>query len=116
MFALASGEPVPVVSTGQMREVDRSMAGYFGIDLARMMENAGRNLADLGQLLFAPRTVIVLAGPGGNGGGGQLDRHVFGSRHGRLPGLRAGRFIQRTGRGGAGCRRRAWRRAPSSEV
>jgi NAD(P)H-hydrate epimerase len=70
MFALASGEPVPVVSTGQMRELDRSMAGYFGIDLARMMENAGRNLADLGQLLFAPRTVIVLAGPGGNGGGG----------------------------------------------
>ncbi len=53
-----------------MREVDRSMAGYFGIDLARMMENAGRNLADLGQLLFAPRTVIVLAGLGGNGGGG----------------------------------------------
>jgi NAD(P)H-hydrate epimerase len=70
MFTLASGEPVPTVSTAQMREVDRSMAGYFGIDLARMMENAGRNLADLGQLLFTARTVIVLAGPGGSGGGG----------------------------------------------
>jgi hypothetical protein len=36
-----------------MREVDRSMAGYFGIDLTRMMENARRNLADLRELLFA---------------------------------------------------------------
>jgi NAD(P)H-hydrate epimerase len=70
MFTLTSGEPVPAVSTAQMREIDRSMAGYFDIDLARMMENAGRNLADLGQLLFTPQTVIVLAGPGGNGGGG----------------------------------------------
>ena len=70
MFTLASGEPAPAVKTAQMQEVDRSMAGHFGIDLARMMENAGRNLADPGQLLFAPRPVIVLAGPGGNGGGG----------------------------------------------
>src|SRR5260370_8705040 len=76
VFALASGEPVPAVSTGQMREVDRSMPEDFGIDLARMMENAGRNLADLAQRLFAPRTVIVLAGPGGNGGGG-----LAGARH-----------------------------------
>lgn len=46
------------------------MTEEFGIDLPRMMENAGRNLADLAQLLFAPRSAIVLAGPGGNGGGG----------------------------------------------
>jgi hypothetical protein len=39
MFTLASSEPVPAVSIGQMREVDRSMAGYFGVDLTRMMEN-----------------------------------------------------------------------------
>jgi hypothetical protein len=77
MFTLASGEPAPAASTAQMREVDRSMAGHFGIDLARMMENAGRNLADLGQLLFAPRAVIVLAGPGGNGDGGLVAaRHL----------------------------------------
>jgi len=77
MFTLASGEPVPAVSTGQMREVDRSMPGDFGIGLAQMMENAGRNLADLGHLLFAPRSVIVLAGPGGNGGGGLVAaRHL----------------------------------------
>lgn len=70
MFMLASGEPVPAVTTAQIREIDRSMTKDFGIDLPRMMENAGRNLADLAQLLFAPRSAIVLAGPGGNGGGG----------------------------------------------
>ena len=70
VFTLSSGDPVPAVSTAQMREVDRSMPEDFGIDLARMMENAGRNLADLGQALVTPRTAIVLAGPGGNGGGG----------------------------------------------
>src|SRR6266568_4291108 len=32
-------------------EVDRSMTEDFGIDLAQMTENAGPNLADLGQAL-----------------------------------------------------------------
>jgi NAD(P)H-hydrate epimerase len=46
----------------------------FGIDLVRMMENAGRNLAHLARDRFLdgdPRgkTVVVLAGTGGNGGG-----------------------------------------------
>ena len=51
VFRLNAGEPVPAVSTGQMREVDRSMTEDFGIDLAQMTENAGPNLADLGQAL-----------------------------------------------------------------
>lgn len=76
MFTLSSGDPIPAVSTAQMREVDRSMPEDFGIDLARMMENAGRNLADLGQVLVTPRTAIVLAGPGGNGGGLVAVRHL----------------------------------------
>jgi NAD(P)H-hydrate repair Nnr-like enzyme with NAD(P)H-hydrate epimerase domain len=41
-----------------------------------MTENEGSNLADLGQALVAPRTVIVLAGPGGNGGGLAAARHL----------------------------------------
>jgi NAD(P)H-hydrate epimerase len=53
-----------------MREVDRAMTETFGIDLPRMMENAGRNLADLAQSIYAPGGVTVLSGPGGNGGGG----------------------------------------------
>jgi NAD(P)H-hydrate epimerase len=52
-----------------MIEVDRIMTEDLGIDLVRMMENAGRSLALLATALYAPRTVQVLAGSGGNGGG-----------------------------------------------
>lgn len=65
---------VPYLTTDQIKEVDRVMVDDFGIDLARMMENAGRGLAHLARDRFLdgdPRgkAVIVLAGPGGNGGG-----------------------------------------------
>jgi NAD(P)H-hydrate epimerase len=60
----------PTVTAQQMRAVDRRMIDELGIDLARMMENAGNRLAALAIDLFAPATVAVLAGPGGNGGGG----------------------------------------------
>ncbi len=52
-----------------MIEVDRVMIEDLDIDLVRMMENAGRSLAFLATTLFEPRTVQVLAGSGGNGGG-----------------------------------------------
>jgi len=61
---------VPALTVEQMREVDRLMVEDLGIDLARMMENAGSHLAALAIDLFAPGTVGVLVGPGGNGGGG----------------------------------------------
>ena len=65
---------VPYLTTEQMVEVDRAMIEDFDIDLTRMMENAGRNLAHLARERFLdgdPRgkSVLVLAGPGGNGGG-----------------------------------------------
>lgn len=67
----------PALSTAQMREVDRIMVEDLGIDLVRMMENAGRNLAWLAQGRFAPNSVTILAGPGGNGGGGLVAaRHL----------------------------------------
>lgn len=76
-FVLPSGERVPGIDVAQMRAVDRSMVEDFHIELAQMMENAGRNLADLTQSLFSPRSVTVLAGPGGNGGGGLVTaRHL----------------------------------------
>jgi NAD(P)H-hydrate epimerase len=60
-----------------MHEVDRLMVDALHIELAQMMENAGRNLADLSIQLFAPSSVTVLAGPGGNGGGGLVAaRHL----------------------------------------
>jgi NAD(P)H-hydrate epimerase len=65
---------VPWLSVEQMREVDRLMVDEVGVSLIQMMENAGRNLAELARQLLGGdlrgRSLVVLAGPGGNGGGG----------------------------------------------
>ncbi|MFK7847027.1 MAG: NAD(P)H-hydrate epimerase, partial [Rhodothermales bacterium] len=65
----------PFITTEQMIEVDRAMIEDYKILLIQMMENAGRNLADLARRRFLEgnpvrKRVIVLAGKGGNGGGG----------------------------------------------
>jgi hypothetical protein len=67
-------EPVPYLTTHQMREVDRLMIEEYQIQLIQMMENAGRHLAALARERFLKddprhRQVVVLAGTGGNGGG-----------------------------------------------
>jgi NAD(P)H-hydrate epimerase len=67
-------DDVPYVTTEQMVEVDRAMVEDLGIELVQMMENAGRNLAHLARRRFlendpAGKSVVVLAGTGGNGGG-----------------------------------------------
>ncbi len=73
-FFTDSGIEVPSVTAEQMREVDRMALDQTGPNLFQMMEHAGRNLA-----LFAiavlddawyKATIVVLAGRGGNGGGG----------------------------------------------
>ena len=66
---------IPFVTADQMREVDRAMVEDYGISLLQMMENAGRGLAHLARGRFLDgdprgRRVLVLAGRGGNGGGG----------------------------------------------
>lgn len=72
-FPAVGAEEVPWITVQQMREVDR-LALAIGLDLPRMMENAGANLASLARALLGcdvhGREVGVLAGPGGNGGGG----------------------------------------------
>jgi NAD(P)H-hydrate epimerase len=68
---------LPAVTAAQMREVDRVMVDELGIELVQMMENAGRSLADLAIARYQPSTCTVLAGPGGNGGGGLVAaRHL----------------------------------------
>lgn len=71
---MTSARELPWASTEQMREVDRIMTDDLGIDLPLMMESAGRHLAYRGRLRYldgdaTDRHAVVLAGPGGNGGG-----------------------------------------------
>ena len=81
-------ENIPYLTTSQMIEVDRAMMEDIRIDLVRMMENAGRNLAHLARVRFLngdPRgkSVVVLAGTGGNGGGALVCArrlHNYGAR------------------------------------
>jgi NAD(P)H-hydrate epimerase len=74
-MSLASAPfPLPWLTTEQMIEVDRIMMEELHIGLAQMMECAGRDLAHLARVRFLrddprARRVVVLAGPGGNGGG-----------------------------------------------
>jgi len=73
-FFTDSGIEVPAVTEEQMREVDRIAIEETGPNLFQMMENAGRNLAlqaiDVSGPNWENATYIVLAGTGGNGGGG----------------------------------------------
>ncbi len=88
MIPTMDGSAVPHLTASQMVEVDRAMIEDFGIDLVQMMENAGRNLAHLARLRFlegdpSGRSVIVLAGHGGNGGGALVAArrlHNYGAR------------------------------------
>jgi NAD(P)H-hydrate epimerase len=85
----ARGDDLPVVrasqlpwlSLEQVRELDRIATDELGISLERLMENAGRALAELARRALggsvAGRKIAVLAGPGGNGGGGLVAaRHL----------------------------------------
>ena len=81
-MASANEAGIPFLTTDQMREVDRAMIDDYGIHLIQMMENAGRNLAQLARRRFLAddpngRRVLILAGTGGNGGGGLVcARHL----------------------------------------
>ncbi len=73
-FFTDDGVEVPAVTAAQMREVDRICIEETGPSLLQMMEHAGRSLAletlrRLGGVWRSAR-VVVLAGTGGNGGGG----------------------------------------------
>lgn len=66
---------LPALTTEQMIEVDRLMIEEWGISLIQMMENAGRNLAELSKRLlhdFDGKKIIILCGTGNNGGGGMV--------------------------------------------
>jgi NAD(P)H-hydrate epimerase len=73
-FKTVSGIEVPSVTMEQMIEIDRIATEETGPNLFQMMENAGRNLAELTIQTLGEKwksaSIVVLAGTGGNGGGG----------------------------------------------
>lgn len=80
-FVTDRGIRVPAVTTEQMREIDRIAVEEIGPTLFQMMENAGRNLAEVcievAGVGWDHARVVVLAGTGGNGGGGMAAaRHL----------------------------------------
>ncbi len=72
-FPPLDADAVPWITVAQMREVDR-IAIELGVSLPRMMENAGAHLAQVALTMLGgdvrARRIAVLAGRGGNGGGG----------------------------------------------
>jgi len=72
-FTTVDGIKIPAVTTEQMIEIDRIAIEETGPNLYQMMENAGRNLAltiiDKIAEISDP-SIVILAGTGGNGGGG----------------------------------------------
>src|SRR5262249_48661937 len=61
-FITDSNIAVPAVDEAQMREIDRIAVQETGPNLFQMMENAGRNLAELVMELAPRRSLLVLAG------------------------------------------------------
>jgi NAD(P)H-hydrate epimerase len=86
-FLTEAGLAVQAITTDEMREVDRVAIEETGPNLYQMMENAGRTLATLALSELGERWsrahVVVLAGAGGNGGGG-----ICAARHLANRGLR----------------------------
>ena len=60
---------VALLSAAQMAQADQ-LTVASGISGKALMENAGRPVAQAIQQRWTPRPVLVLCGPGSNGGGG----------------------------------------------
>jgi NAD(P)H-hydrate epimerase len=82
-FRTIDGRAVTAVTAAEMRDVDRVAVEDVGLPLLSMMENAGRNLArTVWERTDEDQAVTILAGDGGNGGGGlACARHLINHGH-----------------------------------
>lgn len=73
-----------LIKAQEMREIDRRAAAEYGIASLVLMENAGIKTAEMaGELLggAAGKKIVILAGPGNNGGDGLVAaRHLHNQR------------------------------------
>jgi len=70
---MPDAEPLPTLTREQVRALDRRAIEDFGIPSALLMENAGRACAEAAEELVEHERgalVVVLCGPGNNGGDG----------------------------------------------
>jgi hydroxyethylthiazole kinase-like uncharacterized protein yjeF len=73
----------PILSTSAMRAAELAMTAH-GVSLATLMERAGTRLADLIWRMAAGREVLVLCGPGNNGGDGYVAARLLRARGGSV--------------------------------
>ena len=77
----------PVATRDEIRAFDRYAIEDLGVPGVVLMENAGRQIADVARAMLAERAkprVVILAGPGNNGGDGFVV-----ARHLAMAGIRA---------------------------
>jgi NAD(P)H-hydrate epimerase len=77
----------PVATRDEIRAFDRYAIEALGVPGIVLMENAGRQIADVARAMLAGRAkprVVILAGPGNNGGDGFVV-----ARHLAMAGIRA---------------------------
>lgn len=84
-----SGSPMRVVTAAEIAELDRRATEQFGISVDRLMESAGRRVAQAAlEALSASRgSVVVLAGRGNNGGDGLVAARYLAERDVRVAAL-----------------------------
>jgi NAD(P)H-hydrate epimerase len=87
-FTTSTGIKVPFVSVEQMREIDRIAVEETAPNLLQMMENAGRNLAEVAIEILGDgwndAAITVLAGNGNNGGGGICAARHLANHNGKI--------------------------------
>jgi NAD(P)H-hydrate epimerase len=77
----------PIATRDEIRAFDRYAIETLGVPGIILMENAGRQIADVARAMLAPgkrARVVILAGPGNNGGDGFVV-----ARHLAMAGIRA---------------------------
>ena len=73
-----ASDPTIVLSRQQVREVDRIAIRELGIPGIVLMENAGRGIADRMCQIGIDGPIVILCGPGNNGGDGfVVARHLY---------------------------------------
>lgn len=72
-----------IVTAEEMGHIDRSTIARYGLSAEVLMERAGLAVAELVKAQYSPRKVLVLCGPGNNGGDGLVaarNLHSWGYR------------------------------------